>query len=99
MPSMGTLTGLPWWLSNKVQEMWVQFLGLGRSPEGEVAPHSVLLPGESHGQRGLPATAHVVARVGHDLASKQQQLVCAARFWTRGGWAWFEGPWLPASKQ
>ena len=27
--------------------------GLGRSPEKEMAPHPVFLPGESHGQRRL----------------------------------------------
>ena len=34
-----------------------------------MATHSVLLPGESHGQRSLAVyTVSGVARVGHDLA-------------------------------
>ena len=35
------------------QEMWVQFLGREDPLEEGMATHSVFLPGESHGQRGL----------------------------------------------
>ena len=33
-------------------------------------PTVVFLPGKSHGQRSLAATAHRFARVSHDLAAK-----------------------------
>ena len=42
----------------------------GRSLEKEMASHSSILPGESHGQRSLVGTVHGIARVGHDLATK-----------------------------
>ena len=39
-------------------------------------PTPVFLPGKSHGQRSLAGyTVHGVTRVGHDLGTKQQQLV------------------------
>ena len=56
----------------------------------------VLLPGKSHGQRGLACYSlwgH--KRVGHDLATKQQQQQCPPK-------AWFHSPPLlprPASPQ
>ena len=37
----------------ETQEMWVQFLGLADPLEEDMATHSVLLPGESHGLRSL----------------------------------------------
>ena len=46
--------------------------GLGRSPEKEIATHSVFLPGKSHGHKslvGYSPWSH--KRVGHDLATKQ----------------------------
>ena len=36
-------------------------------------PTPVFLPGKSHGQRSWQATVHGLARVGQDLATKQQQ--------------------------
>ena len=45
--------------------------GLGRLPEeGKWQPTPVFLPGKSHGQRPWQATVHVVARIGHNLATK-----------------------------
>ena len=41
--------------------MWVQSLGQEDSLEEGMAAHSILLPGESHGQRSLGA---IVYRVG-----------------------------------
>ena len=47
-----------------MQETWVQSLG-GEGPlEEGMAPHSVFLPGESHGQRSLEATVHGVTESG-----------------------------------
>ena len=37
----------------KMQEMWVQYLGWEYPLEEEIAPTSVFLPGKSHGQRSL----------------------------------------------
>ena len=47
----------------------------GRSPgEGKLQPTSVFLPGESHGQKSLAGySPWGCKRVGHDLATKQQQ--------------------------
>ena len=36
-----------------IQETWVQFLGQEDPLEKEMATHSSILPGESHGQRSL----------------------------------------------
>ena len=36
-----------------MQEMWVRPLGGEDPPEEEMATHSSILPGESHGQRSL----------------------------------------------
>ena len=36
-----------------MQEMQVQSLGLEDPPKKEIATHSSILPGESHGQRSL----------------------------------------------
>ena len=36
-----------------MQEMWVRSLGWGDPLEKEMATHSSILPGESHGQRSL----------------------------------------------
>ena len=36
-----------------MQETWVQFLGQEDPLEKEMATHSSILPGESHGQRSL----------------------------------------------
>ena len=51
--------------------------GTGRSPGGGSGqPPPVILPGKSHGQRSLAGYSpwgH--KRVGHDLVTKEQQLV------------------------
>ena len=39
--------------------------GLGGSPRGENANHSLFLPGKSHLQRKLEGSSHGVARIGH----------------------------------
>ena len=39
-------------------------------------PTPVFLPGESHGQRSLAGYSQWGHRVGHDLATKQQQIFC-----------------------
>ena len=35
------------------QEAWVRSLGRGDSPEEEILPSPIFLPGKSHGQRSL----------------------------------------------
>ena len=48
--------------------------GSGRSLEKEMATFPGFLPGKSHGQRSLVGhTSFGHKRVGHDLATKQQQ--------------------------
>ena len=67
------LHGLPWWLSSlriylPMQEMRVQ-LWVGKITwKGKLQSTPVFLPGKLHGQRGPWGR-----RVGHDLATKQQQ--------------------------
>ena len=52
-----------------MRETWVPFLGQEDPLEKEMATHPVFLPGEFH--RGAwQATAHGVARVRYDLATK-----------------------------
>ena len=53
-----------------MQETWVRFLSREDPLEKEMAAHSSILSGESHGQRSLAGTVRGIARVGHDLASK-----------------------------
>ena len=54
-----------------MQETWVQFLGREDPLEKERATHSCILAQRiSMDRGGCQATAHGVARVGHDLASK-----------------------------
>ena len=75
--------GLPWWLSGK--ESTCQFRRhrfnprLRRIPWRRTwQPTPVFLPGKSHGQRSLAGYSpwgH--KRVWHDLATKQQQWLCA----------------------
>ena len=45
----------------KMQEMWVQYLGWEYPLEEEIAPISVFLPGKSHGQRSLVGIVHGIA--------------------------------------
>ena len=54
----------------------MQVLSLGQEVplEKEMATHSNILPGKSHGQKSLEGTVHGIARVRHNLASKQQQI-------------------------
>ena len=53
-----------------MQETRVQFLGGEDLLEKEMATHSSILPWKSHGQRSLMGRK----RLGHDLATKQQQI-------------------------
>ena len=59
---------LPRWLSGE------ESAGQRRRPPAREDPTPVLLPGKSHGQRSLvDCSPWGHKRVGHDLASKQQQ--------------------------
>ena len=59
-----------------MQETRVQFLGQKDPLEREWLPTPVFLPGKSHGQRSLAGYGPCgCKRVGHDLASKQQQII------------------------
>ena len=52
-------------VKNPMQETWVPYLG-GEDPlEEEMATHSSILAGKSHGQRSL--LGYSCKRVGHDL--------------------------------
>ena len=54
-----------------VQKTRVRFLGWEDPLEKEMAAHSIFLPGESHGQRGLVGyTVHRAIRVRHDSVTK-----------------------------
>jgi len=75
------LLGLPRWLSGQktqllmqnLYEIWVRSLGWENPLEEEMATYSSTLE-KSHGQRrlaGYSPWGH--KRVGHDLATKQQQ--------------------------
>ena len=60
-----------------MQEMWVQSLGRDDPWRRKWQPTPVFLPGKSHGQRSVVGyTVHGIARVGHDLVTKQQQQIC-----------------------
>ena len=52
-----------------VQDTQIQFVDWEDPLEKEMATHSVILHGESHGQRSLAATIYEVARVGNDLVT------------------------------
>ena len=45
-----------------MQETWVQSLGQEDPLEEDMATHSVVLPGKSHGQRSMMATVPAVAK-------------------------------------
>ena len=49
-----------------MQETQIQSLRWEGPLEEEMATHSSILAGESHGQRSLAATVHKVAESGHD---------------------------------
>ena len=54
--------------------MWLQSLGQKDPLEEEMATHTNVLPGESHGQRSLMGySPWGCKRVGHDLATEKQQ--------------------------
>ena len=60
----------------ETQEMWVQFLGLEDPLEKDMATHSVLLPGESHGLRSLAGYSpmgHKELGITEWLRSKRQR--------------------------
>ena len=59
-------------LLQESQETQVQSLDQEDPLEEEMATHSSILPGESHGQRSLVGYSPRGCRVGHDLATKQQ---------------------------
>ena len=70
--------GLSWWLRlpcllmQKMQEMWVGFLGWEEPLEKEMATHFSILAGKSHGQRSLEYYSPLGhKRVGYDLATEQ----------------------------
>ena len=71
--------GLPRWLEVKNLRVNLgnsgSISGSGRSPEKEMATHSVSLPRKPHGQRILN-TVPGVSRVGHDLATKTTINAC-----------------------
>ena len=59
-----------------MQETQGQFLGRKDPLEREWLPTPVFLPGKFHGQRSLAGYGPCgCKRVGHDLASKQQQII------------------------
>jgi len=71
--SLQPLTRLPQWLSSKESTCQCRRHGFNTLVEKipwkrEWQPTPEFLPGEFHAQR-----SHVVARVGHDLATKQHQ--------------------------
>ena len=55
----------------EAQETQVQSLDQEDPLEEEMATHSSILPGESHGQRNLVGYSPQGCRVGNDLATKQ----------------------------
>ena len=70
------MVGLPRWLSGRLPAMQRRRFnpGSGRSLEKEMATFPGFLPGKSQGQRSLVGyTSFGHKRVGHDLATKQQQ--------------------------
>ena len=55
----------------ETEEMWVQSLDQEDLLEKEMATHSSVLPGRSHGQRSLVGySPWVCKRVGHDSGTK-----------------------------
>ena len=70
--------GFPWWLSGKESSCQCRRRGfnpwIGRIPwRRKWQPTPVFLPGKSHGQRSLAGYSPWGRRVGHNLASRQQQ--------------------------
>ena len=66
--------------------MQFQLLGRGDPLKKEMATHSSILAGKSHGQRSLVGYSpwgH--RRAGHDLASKQQQSEVRVLVWSDSG--------------
>ena len=74
------LNGFPWWLSGKEPTCSAgdvgSIPGSGVSPgEGNGNPHQYSFPGDPTDRGAWQAVVHGVTRVGHDLATKQQQLL------------------------
>ena len=72
--------GLPWWLNGREStcqcrrrrfDLWVSYIPWRRKWQ----PSPVFLPRKSHGQRSLVCYSPWRPRVGHDLATKQQEQV------------------------
>ena len=70
--------GFPQWLCGKESTCQAGHMcsipGSGRSLEKEMAPHSSILPGKSHGKRSLAGYSPWIQRVRHYLMTKEQQL-------------------------
>ena len=65
------------------QEMWVQSLGLGRSPgEGNGNPLQYACQENPMDREAWLATAHGVPRVGHNLVTKPPPPQFRSRIWT-----------------
>ena len=65
------------WLSSKEStcqyKRYKPYPWVGKIPwKRKWQPTLIFFPNKSHGQRCLKASVHVVARVGHDLMTKQQ---------------------------
>ena len=70
-----------------MQEMQVQSLGLEDPPKKEMATHSSILPGESHGQRSLVGYSPWGRKtVGDNLVAKQQCIYLFALGLSCGTW-------------
>ena len=64
-----------------LQETQVQSLGQEDPLEKEMATHSSILAGKSLGRGAWLATVHrITKRTGHDLETKQQQLLLNLHF-------------------
>ena len=57
----------------ETQEMWVRFLGWEDPLEKEMATHSSIIAGRSHGQRNLVGYSPWGFKESNNLATKQQQ--------------------------
>ena len=55
----------------EMQEIWVQSLGQEDPLEDEMAAHSSVFAGKSHGQRRLEGSSLWVTRVEHDCVTER----------------------------
>ena len=70
-----------------MQKAWVRSLDWEPLLEKEWQPAPVFLPGKSHGQRSLVGySPWGCKRVGHDLATEQQQRAIRAILYTEHIW-------------